>query len=99
MNPEQQNQQIIVSFFVLVFNNGLIICWCKQYIPGDDFTNVTFSITFSSIFCFVITLNSSANYINNASASQVWLYEYTRSTARIGNDWSPGNIFCLIIGI
>ena len=99
MNPEQQNQQIIVSFFVLVFNNGLIICWCKQYIPGDDFTNVTFSITFSSIFCFVITLNSSANYINNASASQVWLYEYTRSTARIGNDWSRGNIFCLIIGI
>lgn len=27
MNPEQQNQQIIVSFFVLVFNNKVLINW------------------------------------------------------------------------
>ena len=83
----------------MVINNDLIICWCKQYTPGDDFTNVTFPIIFSSIFYFVITLNNSVDYINNPAASQVWLYEYTRSTARIGNDWSLGNVFCLIIGI
>lgn len=45
MNPEQQNQQIIVSFFVLVFNNGIIINWTTQALRDTTFT---FPLAFTS---------------------------------------------------
>lgn len=81
-----------------MFNNGLLICWYMPRINGDSIIDITYPITFSSVFCFVITLQCSVNYINNSGASQVWIYEYNNSTARIGNDWSTGNVFCLLIG-
>ena len=79
-------------------SNSLKVCWAKYFAKGDNYTSITYPLTVTSVFCLNIALISTYNEMNVITASQVWISEYTTSTATIGNDWNDGYVFCLVLG-
>ena len=74
------------------------MAWNKYASNMDSIIEIAYPISFNAIFALLITLVSDYNYINNAAASQVWIQSYNVTSAKIGNDWGYGYVFCLMIG-